>query len=114
MVDPQFSMRDCSLDLKCRDYLSVALNLVKRVEMIFQRPFPKLGTWISFFDKKVFSGSGYDPTLTEIEIQAHSFLSKLLTEYYQQVPISTLCASNSNRLNCFTDKIFKVFFCEMV
>ena len=101
MVDPQFSMRDCSLDLKCRDYLTVALNLVKRVEMIFQRPFPKLGTWISFFAEKVFSGSGYDLTLTKIEIQAHSFLSKLLTEYYQQVPISTLCVNKFQKTELF-------------
>ena len=101
IVDPLFSMKNCSLELKCRDYLSVALNFVNRVDMIFQRPFPKLGTWISFFAKKVFSGSGYDLTLTEIEIQAHSFLSKLLTEYYQQVIFSNV--NNSKRLNCVTD-----------
>ncbi len=55
-LDSQFSMQNCSLDIKCRDFLSIALNFVKRVDLIFQRPFPKLGTWISLFAKKVFSG----------------------------------------------------------
>lgn len=88
IFDLAFSMRNCSLDIKCRDYLSLALNFIIRVDWIFQRPFPKLGTWISLFAKKVFSGSGFEATLTKLEVQVHSFLAKLLSEYYQQVLLS--------------------------
>jgi len=63
-LDSQFSMKNCSLDIKCKDFLSVALNFVKRVDMIFQRPFPKLGTWISLFAKKVFSGCQFHQHFT--------------------------------------------------
>ena len=81
-----FQMDNCSDNLACKDLLKKSYTFLKMVQLIYQRPFPSFGLFVSLFAPKVFNnyegdyGSGCD--MTQVEETAHAFFATLLKEYY--------------------------------
>ena len=81
-----FQMDNCSDNLACKDLLKKSYTFLKMVQLIYRRPFPSFGLFVSLFAPKVFNnydgdyGSGCD--MTQVEETAHAFFATLLKEYY--------------------------------
>ena len=50
----QFSLDKCAREEKCKPILLNASSFLARMEFLFQRPFPRLGTLHSLFEDKIF------------------------------------------------------------
>ena len=75
-------MINCSQNQQCQQLFTTSANFVNIVTKIFARPFPQLGTMITFFAANVFTDNGFDYEMNMIEEKSHNFLAALLREYY--------------------------------
>ena len=75
-------MINCSQNQQCQQLFTASVNFVNIVTKIFARPFPQLGTMITFFAANVFTDNGFDYEMNMIEEKSHNFLAALLREYY--------------------------------
>lgn len=60
--------------------LVLTLNFIKKLETVYVRPFPQLGTLLTYFSHEIFPT--FEPQLSGLTTGAHQFLSKLLSDYY--------------------------------
>jgi hypothetical protein len=75
-------MKNCSQNLKCREALTLSHGFLKIVSTIFLRPFPSLGTTLTFLSGFVFTDNGLDYEMTSLEETSHDFLAAMLRELY--------------------------------
>jgi hypothetical protein len=60
----------------------VAANFIDMLDYVFVKPFPQLGTFLSYFARKLFRDYDFIMEFDVVEIATHTFLANLLKEYY--------------------------------
>jgi hypothetical protein len=66
----------------CQNAVLVAANFIDMLDYIFVKPFPQLGTFLSYFARKLFREYDFIMDFDNVETATHKFLANLLKDFY--------------------------------